>query len=119
MPTPHLAPALGPLVSELRLWLTATAAQFRARHQFAALPRTTVAQLIAADVAAATSTIATTAAAAEAQDIEAASALEQVLADGRVTSAEIPTVRRALSLVRRSATTDHAIATSATSHPAV
>jgi hypothetical protein len=106
-------PRTSPL-AELRTWLRASAARYRGLRLHLAAVRTDVALDIAADCIAASNTISAAAHSAETHDREALALLDTILADGRITPAELPALRRARALTARSADMDHTIAEHAT-----
>lgn len=116
--SPALAPAApaGPraYLAELQRWLARCTAQFRTARIYAAASHFEVGEQILADELEARACEAALAHRAEVHDLEARRYLAAVLADGAVTPAELPALRRTLSLVERSAAADHDLAESLT-----
>lgn len=96
-------------LDELRAWLRASATRFATLRLFGPKAREEVALAIAADAVAATNAVARAAHSAETHDREAIALLDRILADGLVSSEELPALRRARALAARSAETDHDI----------
>ena len=101
-------------LAELRAWLADSAARLAALRLFGPKARTEVAIDITTDAIAHSNGIAATAHSAETHDREALAIIDRVLADGRVTPAEIPALRRARALAACSAEKDHDISERAT-----
>lgn len=95
-------------VAELRTYLTGFAARCRAARWYGALFHVGVVEKIAEDVATTETAAAQLNYTAEQEDREAAKLVRAVLADGKVTVAELPTLRRAARLIDASAAHDRA-----------
>lgn len=106
----HLPPLARHYLAELRDWLAAGIARFRLERQFHAVAQLGVAADITADAIADSNAVAATAHAAEVNDREAVTLLDSILADGALTAAELPTLRRVRALAVRSAELDHDLA---------
>ena len=115
----HLSPLARHYLAELRDWLAAGIARFRLERQFYAVAQLGVAADITADAIADSNAVAATAHAAEVNDREAITLLDSILADGALTAAELPALRRVRALAVRSAELDHDLAEHAAVLPAL
>lgn len=101
-------------VAELRKYLAGFSARCRSSGWFGALFHVGVVAKIAEDVEANERKSARLTYAAEQEDHEAAAIVRRVLADNRVSPAEVPELRKALRLVNASAAHDRAAVESLT-----
>lgn len=95
-----------PLV-ELAHYLRVWAGDCRREQHYAVLVEIETVSEIAAEALAGQRTLAATAHGARVADDEAATLLDRVLADGRVTRAELPLLRLARRHIARSSAADH------------
>lgn len=96
-------------LAELKVYLAETATRCRAMRWLGPLFCVGVTQDIVADVERDQLQIVRNAETAERADLEAAQIIETAAADG-LTDSDLPAVRRALKLIRRSASADRQIA---------
>lgn len=95
-------------LAELRTYLASFAARCRAARWLGALFHVGVVEKIAEDVAKTQQDAAQLNYSAEQEDREAAKLVRAALADGKVTAAELPALRRAVRLIDASAAHDRA-----------